>query len=205
MITMSIGEHCCTLQPLEGATRNIYLTSRNTLCTSHAAGSLKALANMVLERNTPCNRNATHDVLTRRLIQRTIADYTTFEAHTAIIEANGIPREWAEGYAMLCRMSCPSTYALDRWRQLVDDGGLFLDRWGRNAAQLGWKAIDVFGVHAAASTHRYDSQGLVTLLAGRDVIAITADIARIDCGDGAHLTFHRTTMAADAVALWHLK
>jgi hypothetical protein len=30
---------------------------------------------------------------------------------------------------------------------LIDDGGKFLDRWGVEAARLGWSALDVFGAH----------------------------------------------------------
>lgn len=85
----------------------------------------------------------------------------------------------------------------------MDDGGYFLDAWGRQAAALGWKAVDVFGVNRDAPEWRYDGMGLVTCLNGRRVVAITQDTARIDCGDGAVLTFHRTENACRTV-LWNL-
>jgi hypothetical protein len=134
-----------------------------------------------------------------------IIDGEAFDERTAIIMANGVPEEWARGFAMLCTMPRSSAYAPYRWQQLVDDGGHFLDRWGRKAAALGWRAVDVFGVCPDAPENRYDSMGLVPLLQGRHVIAITADTARIDCGAGAHLTFYRQTMAAGVVAVWDLK
>jgi hypothetical protein len=128
-------------------------------------------------------------------------DREAFDERAAIIEANGVPREWAEGMAALCTMPRPAAYAPERWQQLVDDGGLFLDRWGRQAAGLGWRAVDVFGVNLAAPERRYDGMGLVPLLAGRAVIAITADSARIEKGG----TYYRHNIAAGSVALWKVK
>ncbi len=125
-------------------------------------------------------------------------DADAFTERAAIIEANGIPRAWAEGFATLCAKPCPSSYAPQRWAQLMDDGGRFLDTWGRQAAALGWMAVDVFGVSPDAPETAYHGMGLVPLLTGRKVVAITADTARIDNGG----TFYRKTMAAGAVALW---
>lgn len=132
-------------------------------------------------------------------------DHEAYDERAAIIEANGVPREWAEGFAVLCTMPCPAAYGSERWQQIVDDGGEFLDRWGRQAAGLGWRAVDVFGVNRDASQNRYDGMGLVSLLEGHHVIAITADTARIDRGGSAQTTFYRKTMAAEAVAIWLLK
>ncbi len=46
-----------------------------------------------------------------------------------------------------------------RWRQLIDDGGRFLDTWGSQAAEFGWRVEDVFGSMAS-------NQRLVTKLSG---------------------------------------
>jgi len=213
MIVEPAAESCCALQPLGNATCNFTLSERNTSRNSPATGGLKALANMALERNTFRNSRATEAMFSATVAPVVLQpvqhvptlDPDSFAERAAIIEANGIPRAWAEGFATLCTMPRPSAYIPTRWQQLVDDGGYFLDRWGRNAAQLGWKASDVFGVNPDAPEYRYDCQGLVPLLSGRRVIAITADSARIDCGGGAHLTFYRKTMAAGAVALWEIE
>ncbi|MGB9151824.1 MAG: hypothetical protein WCD70_01925 [Alphaproteobacteria bacterium] len=134
-----------------------------------------------------------------------VFDREAFDERAAIIEANGVSREWAEGYATLCTMPRPSVYSLGRWQQIIDDGGRFLDAWGREAAALGWRAVDVFGVNPDAPECRYDGAGLVPLLTGRRVCDIRKDTAQIDCGAGIIQTFQRKTMAADAVALWLLK
>lgn len=130
-------------------------------------------------------------------------DRESYDERAAIIQANGIPQEWAEGFALLCTMERPAAFAPERWGQLVDDGGTFLDSWGRQAAGLGWKAADVFGVNPDAPEWRYDGMGLVPCLRGRRVVAITKDTARIDCGDGASLTFYRNTRVG-SVALWEM-
>lgn len=132
-------------------------------------------------------------------------DSDTFQERTAIIQANGLPREWAEGFALLCTMPRPSLYTAEAWQSIVDDAGVFLDRWGRQAACLGWQAHEVFGVHSKAPNHRYDAMGLIVLLQGRPVTAITAETARVDCGAGVFTTFYRGKVATDSVALWHLK
>ncbi len=97
-------------------------------------------------------------------------------------------------------MPCPSSYAPQRWAQLVDDGGRFPDAWGRQAAALGWMAVDVLGVSPDAPESRYDGMGLVPLLTGRMVCAITASTARIENGG----TFYRQNIAAGAVAVWKI-
>ena len=119
--------------------------------------------------------------------------------------ANGVPEDWARGFATLCTMSYPSVYAPNRWQQLVDDGGRFLDDWGRDVSKLGWRAVDVFGVDPDAPEQRYDGMGLVPLLQGHRVCVVKPNAAGVDCGGGRYLTFFRETIAAGAVAIWKLE
>lgn len=137
--------------------------------------------------------------------QTPIMNADVFVERTAIIEANGIPKEWAEGYATLCTMSRPAAYAPERWQQLVDDGECFLDHWGRQAAALGWLALDVFGVDSVVPETVYRCMGLVPLLTGRTVSFITDESARIDCGNGVTQSFRRHASSFGAVPLWYLE
>ena len=132
-------------------------------------------------------------------------DPHAFDERAAIIEANGISRAWAEGYAVLWTMPRPSGYSSERWEQLVNDGGRFLDAWGLQAAALGWCAADVFSANPRAPENAYCDIGLVPLLQGRPVVTITTDTARIDCGNDTHLTIYRKTIGADAVAIWEVE
>src|SRR5262249_57538286 len=76
---------------------------------------------------------------------------------------------------------CPDLVPADRWQAAVEDGCRFLARWGEQAEALGWTARDLFGLiavpeHAKPSFNRlsrYDETGLIWLLQGREVVALT--------------------------------
>jgi hypothetical protein len=82
---------------------------------------------------------------------------------------------------------CPDHIEHDRWRQAVEDGGRFLATWGAQAQALGWTARDLFGLHQPPANpapmyrrlSRYDETGLVWLLQGRDVVALTEETAAV--------------------------
>jgi hypothetical protein len=85
---------------------------------------------------------------------------------------------------------CPERVDGDRWRQAVDDGGRFLATWGEQAAALGWGPADLFGLHPTVPLARYDAMGLVWLLRGRRVVALTDTGATIKTETGA-VTYRR--------------
>jgi hypothetical protein len=91
----------------------------------------------------------------------------------------------------------PAGVDLAEWQQAVEDARTFLTTWGEQAAKLGWTSEDLFGVHQPparpSSTYRrlsrYDATGLVWLLDGRRVVALTEDTATIATPNGGRLTF----------------
>jgi hypothetical protein len=84
---------------------------------------------------------------------------------------------------------CPEQVELRRWQQAVDDGWRFLSSWGEQAAALGWSDHDLFALHPVAPEARYDTMGLVWLLRGRPVVALTASTAAIRTVCGSTLTY----------------
>ena len=100
-----------------------------------------------------------------------------------------------------CR--CPDFVDAERWQQAVEDGGRFLASWGNQAHAFGWTARELFGLHTpparpAASysrLSRYDEIGLVWLLRGRPVIALTATTAAIQ-GATSLLTYRKLNKPA---------
>jgi len=94
---------------------------------------------------------------------------------------------------------CPDLVPADRWQLAVDDGRAFLARWGGQAEALGWTARDLFGLHTPpAKPHpsysrlsRYDEIGLIWLLCGRPVVALTAASAAIQSSTGAITIYRR--------------
>jgi len=115
-----------------------------------------------------------------------------------------MPREWAEGFARLDLAVPPAGFARSRWRQLIDDGGRFLDRWATAAAACGWSATDLFGLHQAAPAARYDGMGLVGLIGGGEVIAVQSRSATIRRPGGSCLTYYLRRPRPDAVPVWEL-
>jgi hypothetical protein len=128
-----------------------------------------------------------------------------FDERAALVEFGvGVPRAWAEGFACLNLASPVKGFDDARWRTLIDDGGKFLDRWGAEAAKLGWAAEDVFGVHPHAPGARYHAAGLVLLINGGEVVAIDVQSASIKVkGSGSVLIYLRKPRQG-AVALWAL-
>jgi hypothetical protein len=88
---------------------------------------------------------------------------------------------------------CPEGIEVDHWQQAIKDSRRFLARWGEKAAALGWTARELFGLHAVPDNpapnyrrlSRYDETGLIWLLRGRPVVALTANTAAIENPTGA--------------------
>jgi hypothetical protein len=76
----------------------------------------------------------------------------------------------------------PAEVPRDRWHQFINDAGLFLDRWGRQAEAFGWRADELFGLHPDAPMARYDRMGLIWMLRGETVLDISETAARLSGG-----------------------
>lgn len=119
--------------------------------------------------------------------------------------AGAIPEEWRQGWAALQVARPPAGFDARRWAEVIDDGGRFLDCWGPQAAALGWTAREVFGAHPGAPERRHDCRGLVLLLTGLRVVAITAESATIQVRPGVTQRAFRHTTSPEAVPLWALE
>jgi len=94
---------------------------------------------------------------------------------------------------------CPDHVQADRWQAAVADGRRFLASWGEQAEALGWTAKDLFGLHRPPEQprpnynrlSRYDETGLIWLLGGRQVVALTATTAAIASATGSITTYRR--------------
>jgi hypothetical protein len=94
---------------------------------------------------------------------------------------------------------CPDLVPVDRWQAAVEDGCRFLARWGDQAEALGWTARDLFDLdrppekpHPSYSRlSRYDEIGLIWLLQGREIGALTEATAAIQSSTGAITVYRR--------------
>ena len=114
------------------------------------------------------------------------------------------PSEWSEGLARLDPNRPPVGIAAPLWRGAVRDAELFLATWGKQAADLGWTTLDLFGAHPRAPGARYSCMGLLLLIRGGRVVALTADSAAIEQQSGARLTYTRQPIEAECMPLWRL-
>ena len=129
------------------------------------------------------------------------------EERAAIVEHDGgVPREWAEGFARLDCSHPPADVPSRRWHQFIDDCGLFLDNgWAAKAAALGWGPRELFGADGRAPFGRVDRAGLLWLLNGNRLVALTANTAIIETATGARQTYYRTPVESEQIALaWEL-
>jgi hypothetical protein len=135
---------------------------------------------------------------------------------TSLTEAEAIPhREIAacicetaqtEHFANPCasalpalRAKCPVYVPEDRWRQAIADATAFISQWGADAQAFGWTEHDLFGLHPVpeqpaanyARLSRLDNTGLIWLLHGRPVTALTATETAMRCHSGATLTYRK--------------
>jgi hypothetical protein len=103
----------------------------------------------------------------------------------------------ADAFAAL-EARCPDYVPADRWQQAIDDGRAFLNQSGEQADALGWIARDLFDLHqppdhphpSYSRLSRYDETGLIWLLQGRPVVALTEATAAIENLTGA-ITLYR--------------
>jgi len=105
--------------------------------------------------------------------------------------AAGVPAEWVQGVAKLAATPCPARFPATKWPQVMMDAAPFLERWAAQAAALGWPAWELFGCHRRAPWGRIQGMGLVLLLQGDEIAALTATEAVIRTPTGAHQTYRR--------------
>ncbi len=131
------------------------------------------------------------------------------ETHGQILRAvllavpDGVPEEWVQGVGDLMVMPPHSAWSDEEWKTLQEDALRFLRELAGQAHRLGWDALDLFGTHRTAPTVRFDCMGLVPLLRGRAVLAITEDSAAIRTASGGSLTFRkRTSPPTERCLVW---
>jgi hypothetical protein len=115
------------------------------------------------------------------------------EERAAIVQFDGnILRVWAEGFARLRPDRPPRGVPAQRWLRFVDDTGLFLDSpFCVSAAAFGWGPYDLFGCDRDRPVARINHLGLLWLLDGGRIMALTDNIATIKTSSGSILTYRR--------------
>ena len=116
-----------------------------------------------------------------------------------------VPRAWAEGYARLDPDRPPGDVPVKRWLRFVDDVGRFLDSpFCAVAAVLGWGPYDLFGCDRDRPFARINQAGLLWLLNGHKLIALSENKATIETRTGARQTYRRKPSGKRRALAWKL-
>jgi hypothetical protein len=124
----------------------------------------------------------------------------------AIVEYDGdIPRAWAEGFARLHPDRPPGDVPPKRWLRFIDDIGLFLDcPFCAVAAALGWGPYDLFGCDRDRPFACIDQTGLLWLLNGNRLMALSENTATIELRTGVRQIYRHKSSDPGRVLAWEL-
>jgi hypothetical protein len=94
---------------------------------------------------------------------------------------------------------CPLHVDEAAWHRALADGDCFLAQWGGKAEGLGWTVRDLFGLAPIPDKPhpryrrlaRYDETGLIWLLRGRPVFALTKATASLKSATGMITVYRR--------------
>jgi hypothetical protein len=118
--------------------------------------------------------------------------------------ASDHPAKWRAGLAALDPNRPPTGFPAPLWRGLIRDAELFLSIWGKQAADLGWTTLDLFGAHRMAPAANFSCMGLLLVIRGGRVVVLTTEVAKIEQQSGARLTYTRRPPETECVAVWDL-
>jgi hypothetical protein len=117
-----------------------------------------------------------------------------------------MPRSWAQGYARLDPARPPENVPVRHWGQFVEDVGRFLESdFAPVAAVLGWRALDLFGADRDRPFTRIDQAGLLWLLNGDRIVALSENTATVKTRTGAPQTWRRKENQSNRALAWELK
>jgi hypothetical protein len=128
------------------------------------------------------------------------------EASAAVIEPDHrVSLAWTEGFARLDPDRPPGDVPPNRWQQFINDVRLFLSSpFCAVAVALGWGPHDLFGCDPDRPFARIDQAGLLWLLKGDRLIALSENTARMETPTGARQTFCRRAGKQGRVLAWEL-
>ncbi len=116
-----------------------------------------------------------------------------------------VPDVWSQGFLQLDPFCAPRDVPRPHWLRFIGDFRDFLQSgWAEKAHALGWSSLDLFGCHPTRPYARLDQKGLLWLLQGRPIVALTDTIAMIDVGRDDHHSFNRQLVRDEAVLAWEV-
>lgn len=128
-----------------------------------------------------------------------------FEERAAVIQHDsGILRTWAEGFARLDPARPPDRIPLRRWQTVLGAIATFLDRWGAQAAAMGWEAADLFGADSDRPEVTWLNSGPLWSGNGARVVEVHTDRIIFETKGGARQTAYRRPHLRPRSLPWEL-
>jgi len=115
-----------------------------------------------------------------------------------------IPTDWTLDLRNIAEKLCPVMIEPKRWLQLQEDANRFVDQWGRQAAALGWSALDIFGCHPTHPTDRYDAMGLVWMIADAEIVAMGPEVVNLRKASGTLQRIWKCPVVYGRILIWDL-
>ena len=115
-----------------------------------------------------------------------------------------VPVAWVAGLQRLNAMTCPVSVEPNRWLQLQGDANRFIAAWGRQAAALGWSALDVFGCHPASPSGRYDCMGVVWMIGSSEIRAMSTELVIYRKSSGSLQRAWKSAGTYERILVWDL-
>jgi hypothetical protein len=92
-----------------------------------------------------------------------------------------------------------------RWASIIETAHCVATKHGATALRLGWRDVDLFGVHPKAPGTRHDCRGLAFSVDQVDrIVSLDAHVASIEKPNGSILRFYRRRNDTGAVLAWSL-
>jgi hypothetical protein len=115
--------------------------------------------------------------------------------------------EWQRGVSQLDVQRPPKSVPQACWQKFVANAARFLTGpFAEQAGALGWSGPDLFGCDRDRPFGRIDQLGLLWLLDGGRVMALTANTATIKTSNGSILTYRRRVgKESSKVLAWELQ
>jgi hypothetical protein len=136
-------------------------------------------------------------------LSQALGDGTPGQAEKSGTELGTSAGQAYAGLLSVLKSERPKLIEIECWRQAIRDADCFLSTWGGQARAFGWTGRELFGLHTVPERpatnyrrlSRYDQTGLVWLLHGRPVVALTETTAAIQ-GATAIVTYRKLNKPA---------
>ncbi len=179
---------------------------RNTHASEERGRRHASLASFASGLDARCHDNRTQkSQITHRDTPVLGADVCSSAKPLRPSSAGMVLSSWHDGVQRLMTMPPLPGFTYRRWERGVLWAQCLAESAASSAADLGWRAEALFGLHPAAPSARYDAMGLAFLIRPGDrIVSLTSTEAIVRGRMGAEQRFTPCRMSQESVPAWRL-